>query len=210
MIKVQNVLERMLRMQQVIGGFEPQTDPDTLETTTIPLDKNPKMDALMETIDANYEGSKFIIWARYIPEIRTIVDSLRKKYGPNSVVDYYGGTSDEDRKIAEDRYCRDPSCRFFIGNPAAAGLGLTLISGENDVMVYYSGTFAYIDRAQSEDRAHRIGQANTAVIVDFVMKDSLDVSIQAAIRDKKDMDEFVKDWIARGHTVADLAHGADL
>lgn len=217
MIKVQNVLEKMLRLQQVIGGFEPMTEvinPNTAEeefiTTTQPLAKNPKLNALMELIDENKEGSKFIIWARYIGEIEIILAALRKKFGHDSAVSYYGGTSDADRGIAEDRYCRDPSCRYLVGNPAAAGLGLTFISGENDVMVYYSGTFAYIDRAQSEDRCHRIGQKNSVAVVDFIMKDTLDEAIQAAIHEKKSMDQFVKDWINAGKSVRDLVHGHGL
>lgn len=197
-IKAENVLERMLRMQQVIGGFEPQTDIITGVTTTIPLAENPKMDALLEVIDANRVDSKFIIWARFVPEIHRIIGELKQRYGEHSVVAYYGDTNADERTAAEDRYCRDPGCRFFVGNPAAAGLGLTLISGENDVMVYYSGTFAYIDRMQSEDRNHRIGQRNTVVVVDLVVKRSLDVAIQKAIAAKMDMDKFVKDWIAAG------------
>jgi SNF2 family DNA or RNA helicase len=207
MIKVQNVLEKMLRLQQVIGGFEPATDPDTMVTTTTPLPKNPKMSALMDLIEDNRHGNKFVIWARYIPEIEHITSMLREKFGADSCVTYYGQTSAVDRGIAEDRYCRDPKCRFLVGNPAAAGLGLTFISGENDVMVYYSGTFAYIDRSQSEDRSHRIGQKNSVTVVDFIMKDTLDEAIQAAIRDKKDMDQFVKDWINSGKSVRDLVHG---
>jgi SNF2 family DNA or RNA helicase len=207
MIQVQNVLERMLRLQQVIGGFEPQTDVETLVTTTVPLNKNPKLDALMELIDDNRIGSKFIIWARYVPEIRTIVHQLRQKYGPDSCVAYYGGTSKDDRAIAEDRYCRDPSCRFLVGNPSAAGLGLTLISGENDIMVYYSGTFAFIDRSQSEDRSHRIGQHNSVVIVDIIMEGSIDELIQASIAAKLDMDQFVKAQMQQGVSIRDLIAG---
>jgi SNF2 family DNA or RNA helicase len=209
MIKVQNVLEKMLRLQQVIGGSEPMTfDVDgVLETTTVPLVKNPKLDALMEMIDDNREGTKFIIWARYIPEIELICTKLREKYGNASIVDYFGATSREDRGTAEDRYCRDTACRFFVGNPAAAGLGLTLISGENDAMVYYSGTFAYIDRAQSEDRAHRIGQTNPVVVVDFVMEGTLDETIQESIREKKDLDQYVKDEMNKGVSVVDLMRG---
>jgi SNF2 family DNA or RNA helicase len=208
-ISVQNVLERMLRLQQVIGGFEPMTDIDTEITTTKPLEKNPKMDALLDLLEDHREGSKFIIWARYIPEIEAIVAALRQKYGAAAVVSYYGATSAEDRTIAEDRYCNDPTCRFLVGNPSAAGLGLTFISGESDVMVYYSGTFAYIDRSQSEDRSHRIGQANTVTIVDFVMTKTLDEAIIAAIRDKKDMDQFVKDWINKGGDVTKLMKGIE-
>jgi SNF2 family DNA or RNA helicase len=209
-IKTQNVLERMLRLQQVIGGFEPRTDRETEVTLTYPLATNPKLDDLKEFIDDNFEGTKFVVWARYIPEIELITASLRQKYGAAAVVDYYGATSSADRTIAEDRYCNDPTCRFLVGNPAAAGLGLTFVSGENDVMYYYSGTFAYIDRTQSEDRSHRIGQQHTTVVVDPIMEGTLDEAIAASIKEKKSMDQFVKDWISAGKSVRDLVHGVGL
>lgn len=204
-ISVKNVLERMLRMQQVIGGFEPMTDIETGVTTTRPI-ANPKMDALLSFIEDHREGSKFIIWARYIPEIELIVGRLREIYGHDSVLTYYGETPKEERAQAEDRYCNDSTARFLVGNPSAAGLGLTLISGENDVMFYYSGTFAYIDRAQSEDRAHRIGQNNSVVVVDCVMRDTIDETIIESIAAKKDMDEFVKDKVAEGKSVNELLY----
>jgi SNF2 family DNA or RNA helicase len=206
-ISTKNVLERMLRLQQVIGGFEPQTDVDTDVTTTAPLEKNPKMDAMLGFIADNRVDTKFVIWARYIPEIEAIVQRLTKEYGPESVVTYYGATPQEERSENERRYCTDPGTRFLVGNPSAAGLGLTLISGENDVMFYYSGTFAYIDRAQSEDRAHRIGQKSSVLVVDCVMEKTLDEAIVAAIAEKKDMDTFVKDRIAAGYPVVDIMRG---
>ena len=206
-IKVQNTLERMLRIQQVVGGFRPVSNPDTLETVLEPLSENPKIKDLMEFIDDHYLSSKFIIWARYIPEIELICARLRQKFGSEAVLAYYGGTSSADRAIAEDRYCNDPTCRFIVGNPAAAGLGLTFISGENDIMYYYSGTFAYIDRSQSEDRSHRIGQSNSVAIVDPIMVGTIDETIAAAHAEKKDIDEYVKEKMNQGYTAAQVMTG---
>lgn len=206
-IKVENTLERTLRLQQVIGGFRPISNIETNETHTVPLDDNPKLDALLGLVDDHRASSKFIIWCRYVPEIERVVAELRQKYGPGSVVTYYGATSSEERGVAEDRYRNDPECRFFVGNPAAAGLGLTLISGEDDVMVYYSGTFAYIDRAQSEDRAHRIGQRRTVAVVDLVMEGTLDETIQAAIAAKTDLDVYVKEQMNHGKKFSELMRG---
>lgn len=207
MIKVQNVLERMLRLQQVIGGFEPMTDPETLVTTVRPLSANPKFDDLIEFIEDVKASSKVIIWARYQHEIEFIVASLRKKYGDRSVLHYYGGTDAAGRAEAEDRYRDDPELRFVVGNPAAAGLGLTFISPENDVMYYYSGTFAYIDRSQSEERGHRIGQTDTVTVVDPIIEGTLDEAMFMSIAEKKDMDQFVKDWVAKGNNLHDLFRG---
>lgn len=213
-IKVQNVLERDLRIQQVIGGNQPVTvvvekrDGEMVEMTElVPLDENPKFDTLITLIEENVATSKFVIWSRFVPELELIIKSLKEKYGPASTLGYYGAVSEEDRIIAEDRYCNDPTARFFVGNPAAAGLGLTLISGENDVMVYYSGTFAYIDRSQSEDRCHRIGQKNTCLVIDLIMENTLDTTIQESIKEKSDLDKYIKRRVAAGKSIDELLDG---
>ena len=213
-MEADNVLEKILRARQIVGGWIPKSkieykevDGEMLEvvTTTLePMKDNPKLNGLFELIEDNFEGSKFIIWSTFTHEIEAIRDALAKKYGENSVECYYGDIPMEDRSRIEDRYCKDPSMRFFVGNPAAAGLGLTLISGENDVMVYYSGTNAYIDRAQSEDRAHRIGQKNPVTVVDLIAEKTVDEIIVESIRNKMDIETFVTTKIREGKCVDDL------
>lgn len=216
-IKVENALERTLRLQQVVGGYLPKGKivtkeidgilTEVIETTIEPLADNPKMDLLMDMIEDNYAGSKFIIWTSFVHEIEHIRDILAKKYGAEAVECYYGKTAMEDRSRIEDRYCSDPSMRFFVGNPVAAGLGLTLISGENDVMVYYSGTNAYIERAQSEDRAHRIGQNNSVVIADLIMERTIDEAIAESIAAKMDIEEYIMTRVAKGENIFDQMLG---
>jgi SNF2 family DNA or RNA helicase len=217
LIKVTNSLEKRLRCRQIVGGWLPQgelkykeidgVEVEWVETTLVPLKVNPKMDALFDMIEDNFRGSKFIIWTSFVHEIEYIRDRLAEKYGPKSVECYYGKTEMNARSDIEDRYCTDPKMRFFIGNPVAAGLGITLISGENDVMVYYSGTDAYIERAQSEDRAHRIGQKNTVTVVDIVGEKSVDSVILESIKYKMSVEEYIMTRIAAGVSMDDLLLG---
>lgn len=217
LIKVTNTLEKMLRCRQVVGGWLPRSsveirqidgiDTEVWTTVLEPLAENPKMDGLFELIGDNFAGTKFIIWSTFVSEIEAIRDKLADRYGPASVECYYGKTEMGDRSRIEDRYCNDPTMRFFVGNPVAAGLGLTLISGENDVMVYYSGTNAYIERAQSEDRSHRIGQSFSVTVVDLVAENSVDEIIMASIREKMGVEEYVMTKIAQGVSVDDLLLG---
>ena len=207
-IKVDNVLERMLRLRQIVGGWLPRSVPrlkiidgeevEVWETVLEPLQENPKMDAFLGFIEDHVQTSKFVIWSTFTHEIEAIREILAGKYGPQSVECYYGATDKDYRSVVEDRYCNDPRLRFFVGNPTAAGLGLTLISGEEDVHYYYSGTNAYIDRTQSEDRSHRIGQSRTVVIADGVMEGTVDEIIQASIAAKMDVEEYLMTRIAAG------------
>jgi SWI/SNF-related matrix-associated actin-dependent regulator 1 of chromatin subfamily A len=161
----------------------------------------------MELVADNFIGTKFIIWSTFTHEIVAIAKALSEKYGTASVECYYGNTEMGRRSEIEDRYCNDSMLRFFVGNPSAAGLGLTLISGENDVMVYYSGTNAYIDRAQSEDRAHRIGQKNSVTIVDLIAERTIDEVIVESIREKMDIETYVLQKIKAGITLDSLLIG---
>lgn len=222
-IKVENALEKMLRLRQVVGGYLPRAvptetvikDPETGEPVTVtifntviePLKKNPKMDWLFEFIEENRSESKFVIWSSFRHEIEHIAGKLAEEYGSEAVETYYGGTDKTRRSIVEDRYCRDPVMRFVVGNPTSAGLGLTFISGENDVMIYYSGTNAFIDRAQSEDRCHRIGQLNSVNIFDPIMEHTIDEVIQESIHSKKDLDLFIKDQMSVGVDIIKKVHG---
>lgn len=203
-IKVENVLERVLRWRQVVGGWLPEYDFDTEKTTLKPLKSNPKMDDLFEMIEANFAGSKFIIWSTFIHELEFIATKLMEKYGEESVRLYYGKTDKTERSAIEDAYCNDPKMRFFVANPATAGLGLTLISGENDIMWYYSGTNAYIDRAQSEDRAHRIGQANSVVVGDTIMEHTIDEVIAAGLLEKMGIEEYIMTRLKNGMPLASM------
>ena len=217
-IKVENSLEKILRLRQITGGYLPRakvtttTTPegDSLEIVTTvvePLAENPKLDLLLSILEDNYAGTKFIIWTTFTHEIEHLRNRIADKYGGSAIECYYGATEMDDRSRIEDRYCRDSSMRFLLANPAAAGLGLTLISGENDVMVYYSGTSAYIDRAQSEDRAHRIGQKNSVVIIDLIMERTVDETIAEAIQEKMGIEQFVMERIAQGKSVYDSMLG---
>lgn len=205
LIKVENVLERVLRWRQVVGGWLPRQDPITELVTLEPLKENPKMDSFLELIEDTFHGSKFIIWTPFVHEIEYIADRLAEKYGPDSVRKYYGKTDKAERSAIEDAYCNDPKMRFFIANPQTAGLGLTLISGMDDIMIYYSGTNAYIDRAQSEDRAHRIGQYRSVLVVDMVMEKTVDEIILASIAEKMSVEEYIMTRLKNG-TPLDSMH----
>lgn len=203
-IKVDNSLERILRYRQIVGGWVPKSDPLTGTVELVPLKHNPKMDLLMDIIEDAFPASKFIIWTPFVHEIRHISALLAEKYGAESVAEYRGDVDKDTRSQIEDRYCRDTSLRFFVANPATAGLGLTLISGMDDIMIYYSGTTAYIDRAQSEDRSHRIGQTRSVTVVDLVVDNTVDGLIIEANRAKMDVETYIYSRLRDGAPEIDM------
>jgi SNF2 family DNA or RNA helicase len=183
------VMTQLLRLQQVLCGHLMTDDGDLVEI------KTRRIDALLETIEEMSGG--VIIWSRFRYDIRNIEAALKKAYGDDSTVNYYGDTSDSDRELAIKRF-QDRDARFFVGNPQTAGKGLTLNAASN--VIYYANDFNLESRVQSEDRCHRIGQKNTVTYVDFVSKGTVDEHIVKTLRAKIDLSaktlgEEARQWL---------------
>jgi SNF2 family DNA or RNA helicase len=123
---------------------------------------------------------------------------LKKKYGEDSIVDYYGLTPQEVRQDNIRKFQNDPECRFIVGTPQTGGYGITLTQA--NTVIYYSNGYDLEKRLQSEDRAHRIGQKKSVTYIDIIAEDTVDEKIVKALRDKINiasevLGEELRDWI---------------
>jgi SNF2 family DNA or RNA helicase len=130
---------------------------------------------------------------------------LNKKFGEGSAAAYFGDTSDDDRNDIVTNF-QNPNhpLKYFVGNPATAGYGLTLT--EANLVVYYANDFNLETRIQSEDRAHRIGQKNNVTYIDLICEGSIDEQIVKALRAKIDigakvLGEEAKQWLSLKPTI---------
>ena len=189
-VSYNNKLTEIIKLHQVGNGFIKTNDGELKEF------KNPKLHALSDIIDE--ADGKIIIWANYIYNIENIIHFLQEKYGKQSVVANYGAVDSAKRTIAMKRFQEDPTCRFFVGNPSTGGFGLTLTAATN--VVYFSNSFNFEVRRQSEDRAHRSGQTKTVLYTDIICKNTLDERILSSLSNKNKLasatlgDEF-KEWL---------------
>ena len=186
-----NALTQLMRLQQITCGHFKSDD-----GVTQPI-KNNRIDELMDVLD-EIEG-KAIIWAHYQYDITTIIKALHKKYGPGSVVDYYGLTPQDERQNNIRKF-QNPSnsVRFIVGTPQTGGYGITLTAA--NTVIYYSNGYDLEKRLQSEDRAHRIGQKKNVTYIDLIAEDTVDEKIVKALRDKINiasevMGEELRKWI---------------
>jgi len=182
-IEVSTVLERMMRYQQVIGGTFPYEETGEYKTKAIP-GGNPKLDAMMEWIGDLPDTAKVIIWARFRPEIRYIVEVLENEYGEETISQFHGGNV-ETRNEEAKTFKSEPHRRFMVSNQSVGGYGQTWVAAT--FVYYYSNSFSYEDRRQSEDRAHRKGQVNHVTYQDCEMNVPQDKMILKAIRRKHDL-----------------------
>ena len=192
LVSTPQVITQLLRMQQVLSGH---LKTDDGELVFFP---SKRIDALMEILEEH--NGKAIIWSRFRYDIESITGSLNKAFGAGCAASYYGGTDDETRNnIVKNFQNPDHQLRFFVGNPATAGYGLTLT--EADLCVYYANDFNLEYRMQSEDRAHRIGQRNNVTYIDLITEGTIDERIVEALRNKieigaKVLGEQAKEWLS--------------
>jgi SNF2 family DNA or RNA helicase len=186
-----HVLTQLMRLHQITCGHL-KNDDDTI--TEI---KNNRMSELLDVLD-EVEG-KVIIWANYVYDINQIVKAISKKYGEDSIVQYYGAIPADVRQKNIEKF-QDPKSdsRFFVGNPQTGGYGITLTAANN--VIYYSNGYDLEKRLQSEDRAHRIGQKKSVTYVDFITPKTVDEKIVKALRKKMNiateiMGEDIREWI---------------
>ena len=102
-----NKLTEILRLHQVANGFV-KSDEGEINV----FEDCPKLKELLSILEE--ADGKFIIWANYVQNIKTIIDKLKEVYGANSVVSIFGEVSTEDRQEAVRRFQDDSSCRFFV------------------------------------------------------------------------------------------------
>ena len=191
MVTTATVLTQLMRLHQITCGHFKSDDGD------IQVLKNERLDELLDVLD-EVEG-KAVIWAHYRYDIEIIVEAIKKRYGDNTVVTYYGDTSTDDRQKAIKLIQNpDSPVRFIVGTPQTGGYGITLTGAST--MIYYSNGYDLEKRQQSEARIDRIGQTKNMTYIDIIAEGTVDEKIVDALRKKVDiaskvMGEELKAWI---------------
>lgn len=181
-----NVLTRLLRLSQITGGFI--TDDDRRMTCV----SKAKLDALEDILDeAVGSGQKIVVMARFVPELDAIQDLLRKKDIGFSVI--RGGITDRDEQITA--FQNDPGVQVFLGQIAAAGLGITLTAAST--MVFFSMDYSMANFEQAKARIHRAGQTENCHYIYLAAKGTVDRKVIRALRGKIDLAKaLIDDWRA--------------
>ena len=191
LVTTASAIVQLMRMQQITCGHFKADDGSVQEI------KNNRITELLDVVE-EVQG-KVVIWAHWRNDIATIVKHLKKEYGDNSVVTYYGDTSTEDRqKAIKKMQNTNSSVRFLVGTPQTGGYGITLTGAST--MIYYSNGYDLEKRQQSEARIDRIGQKKPMTYIDIIAEKTVDEKIVKSLRKKVNiatqvMGEELKDWI---------------
>ena len=182
-----NVLTKLLRLSQLTGGHLTDDEGDSNPVSTA------KLNALSDLIDsAMAEEKKLVVMARFVPELNDIQKLLEEKgVGYASV---RGGVKNREEEIR--RFQEDNDCRVFVGQIAAAGLGITLTSAST--LVFYSLDFSMSNFEQAKARIHRVSQTENCHYIYLVAKDTVDVKVLKALRHKVDLAKTLVDDYRKG------------
>ena len=184
------VMTQLMRLHQITCGH---FTPDDGEIKNLPCNR---MTELMDILE-NVHG-KAVIWSHYTHDVRRIIDEIKRVYGDDAVVDYFGQTTSEERSTNIKKFQNDDKCRFFVGTTHTGGYGITLTAAST--MIYFSNGYDLEKRQQSEARIDRIGQEKPMTYIDIISEDTVDDRIVKALRSKINianqiMGEDYKDWI---------------
>lgn len=169
---------RLMKFQQILSGYIVNDDKEIIDID----EKNPRIAMLVELCAE--QSHKTIVWAKFTRDIDLIIEAI----GKNRCVRYDGKVGPTQRACAIEEF-QHGDVQFFVANPAAAGQGLTLHAARS--VIYYNNSYKLVDRLQSEDRPHRIGQEHPVYYVDIVAAGTVDERIVSSLRAKRDIAQII-------------------
>lgn len=201
----------LTRLQQIVSGFICGYDIDaTNDDVDIPPSKevkwlgdtNNKLELMYKDVEVAVTNGPVIIITRFSCEAARIFDDLQaKKYKCCLFTGWkIEGTL---QGFQEGKF----DC--LVANIRKIRRGFNLQNSHQTF--FYSNTFSLEDRIQAEGRTYRIGQKNKTIYTDYIMKDTIDMKIVAALRQKRSlldymMDSSIKDFLTAWDEVAQIEY----
>jgi len=138
------------------------------------------LDAILSDL-VEGRGEKVIVWSFY----RHSLDRISARYDHLGLVRIDGSVTDvAERRTAVRRFQEDDDVRVFVGNPAAAGAGLTLHAAR--IAVYESMSNQAAHFLQSLDRIHRRGQEREVEYLTLLCSGTIEETEYARLLEKAD------------------------
>lgn len=172
-------LTKALRMQQIASGSVTVTDAEGV-SRNYTFDDCPKYNVLMEELESLTVGHKVIVWANFRDNLERIFNECQVAgYNPARMY------SDFTSQIEIDKFQHDHSCRVMVANPQSGGTGVTMTA--SSVAIFFSNSFNFAHREQSEGRNHRAGSERHEKItyIDLVSSETIEEKVIEVLRERK-------------------------
>lgn len=179
-VMVQNVLSKLIKLQQVTSGFV-----RTEDGTDIPVG-NSKASALEEILEDLPLDEPVAVFCRFTSDIDRVAQ-IARKVGRKCYE-----LSGRARELEAWQNSTTPGDVLAV-QMQSGGVGVDMTRAR--YIIDYSLTFSYGDWEQSRSRIRRPGQTRPTVSIVLLAQDTIDIRIWHALQKKKDI---IQDLLERG------------
>ena len=139
-----------------------------------------KVEPFMEQLLSAVEGGhKILVFSQFVTMLKTLAEELHAEGVPFCYLD--GSTKD---RLGEcNKFNRSPDIPVFLISLMAGGTGLNLTGA--DMVMHYDPWWNPAVEDQATDRAHRIGQKKTVMVVKMIAAGSIEERVLALQRRKQ-------------------------
>lgn len=195
-VEAKSKLTAYIRLQQIASGFVSSEQMPEGELEDPPpnkitwFDDLPKIDQLLcdveETVGSvDNPTGQVIIVCHFSAEAERIFDSLEH-------AGYHCCLQTGWKKVGSLEAFKAKKYPILVANIRVISMGFNLQEHCHH-MIFYSNTFSLENRIQVEARIYRAGQKNTCIYLDYVMKDTIDMKVYAALKQKKQLADYIRD-----------------
>lgn len=195
-VEAKSKLTAYIRLQQIASGFvsSEQLPEDELEdpppNKITWFDDLPKMTQLLVDVEeiCDVEGitnNQCIIVCHFSAEAERIYDTLTAEGYKVCLMTGW-------KKVGSIEGFKQGKFNIMIANIRVISMGFNLQEHCNH-MIFYSNTFSLEDRIQVEARIYRSGQKHPCIYLDYVMSDTIDMKVYAALKQKKQLADYIRD-----------------
>ena len=180
-IAVNNVLVKMLRLQQIASGFC-YAQENVFSESEIEELNTAKQDELLDILSDMSPVASLVVFVVFRHDIGVVTESARKS--KREVFELSG-----DKNELEDWKKADPGAVIVVQIQAGAeGIDFT----KANHAIYYSLPHSLALYDQSRARLYRPGQTRPVSFIHILAKDTIDESIYNTLINKKDVVESIK------------------
>ena len=195
-VEAKSKLTAYIRLQQIASGFVSSEQIPENEVEDPPpnkitwFDDTPKLDQMLVDVEevvgsTDNPTGQVIIVCHFRAEAERIYDTL-------SDAGYNCCLQTGWKKVGSLEGFKQGKYPVLVANIKVISMGFNL-QEKCHHMIFYSNTFSLEDRIQVEARIYRAGQRNTCIYLDYVMKDTIDMKVYAALKQKKALSDYIRD-----------------
>ncbi len=157
-------------LRRICGGFLPEKRIDSW-----------KYQEVVDLLQGELRGQQAVIWFAFNSELHRLVSELHRVGIRATGVT--GAMPLTERRRAGDRF-RAGDIQIFCCQIACGRYGLDLSCA--DVAIYFSNSYSYEDRRQSEDRIVSAVKTTPLLVLDLVTRNTADEDVIQGLKDKRE------------------------